>query len=716
MPFEFANLVVLFSAIELSSDAEPELMREVFGNISPAAKAVFYVVATIAMGVFCFGLWRRVRLWRLGRPSGEKFSVGDAARQFVRDVFLQHRVRGRGFASIAHRSLFWGFLVLLVGTILIAVEHILAGALGRPPTDPLFHKGLYYAVFEVILDAFGLVFLGGCFYFLVRRFRRPASLGHNGLDIVVLLSLIVIGVTGYIVEAVRIIYADTPQPGLSFAGYVLAEGFRRGGVDAKNATSIHFALWWVHAIAALGLIAAFPYTRLLHSLAGALNLSTAETKLGHLAAVTMEELEERGTVGVSAITDFDRVQLLQMDACVSCGRCEEVCPAHEAGKPLSPRDVVQDLRGHLTQQGPLLLAKGKSGNDGEIEEPLSIHGDTISAETLWSCTTCSACVVACPLGISPLGMITDLRRNLIAEAELRGAPAASLQKTQRSGNPWGLPAADRFAWADGLDVPTVADNPDFEILYWVGCAAAYDRRIQKVARSVVRLLKAADVNFAVLGPEERCTGESARRMGDEFLFQEMAATNVDTLSRHSVKKIITHCPHCLNSLKQDYSQFDGHYEVTHHSEFLNELVRAGKLPTPAGQGTERNVTYHDPCYLARVGGVTEAPRELVELTLPQTDATKSKPNGISEMPRNRENTSCCGAGGGRMWFDDAPEQRIGKSRVQEVLATGADTVAVSCPFCLVMMTDGIAATDQKVDVRDIAELLAESLELEGASQ
>jgi Fe-S oxidoreductase len=308
----------------------------------------------------------------------------------------------------------------------------------------------------------------------------------------------------------------------------------------------------------------------------------------------------------------------------------------------------------------------------------------------------------CPLGVDPLGMITDLRRNLIGEGQLRGAPATSLQKMQRSGNPWGLPADERDAWATGLEVPTVEDNPQFEILYWVGCAASYDRRIQKVARALVKLLKTAGVNFAVLGPRERCTGESARRMGDEFLFQDLAATNVETLNQHNVKKIITHCPHCLNSFKNDYPQFGGQYEVMHHSQLLVELVDQGKLPDLRNSSPSAKLAYHDPCYLARVQGVVGPPRQLL--------GSGSRTQGsLVEVSRSGSNTSCCGAGGGRMWFDDSPDERTGASRVQELLDTGADALVVSCPFCLTMIGDGVAATSSSAEVKDIAELLTEAL-------
>jgi Fe-S oxidoreductase len=303
-------------------------------------------------------------------------------------------------------------------------------------------------------------------------------------------------------------------------------------------------------------------------------------------------------------------------------------------------------------------------------------------------------------------MITDMRRFLVGEGALRGAPATSLQKTQRSGNPWGLPAEDRFDWAEGLKVSTVAENPDFEFLYWVGCAASYDRRIQRVARSVVTLLNAAGVSFAVLGAEERCSGESARRMGDEFLFQELAAANVETLNRHGVKRIVAHCPHCVNSLLQDYPQMDGRYEVIHHSQLLAQLIEEGRLEAmPEDDSTESGkVTFHDPCYLARAVGVTEAPRQVLGEA-----RCGGKPDQLVELSRNRQQTACCGAGGGRMWFDDTPSERSGAGRVEEIVASGADTVAVACPFCLIMISDGVASSNSDLKVLDISEILADRL-------
>jgi Fe-S oxidoreductase len=563
----------------------------------------------------------------------------------------------------------------------------------------VFHKGVYFGVYEIVTDAFGIAFLAGCAMFLVRRLRAAGSFAKAPSDIAVLVLLIAIGVTGYVVEGLRIIFAETPLPGLSPVGYLTARAMAAGGIETGGAATLHFILWWTHAILALGFIALMPYTRLMHALAGTVNLAIRDHQLGVMKPVSLEEVEATGQIGVARLADFSARQLVELDACVSCGRCQDACPAFEAGKPLSPRNLVQDL---VSVMNVANLAKGEA--DGKADAA-RLPGEVIAAETIWSCTTCGACADICPLGISPMRMITDMRRNLIGEGALRGSPATALQKTDRAGNPWGMSPSERMGWAAGLDVPLASKHSDFEILYWVGCAAAYDRRAQRIARSVVRVLQAAGVNFAVLGPEERCTGESARRMGDELLFRQLAEQNVQTLASRQVRRIVAHCPHCVNSLRNDYPQVGGEFEVVHHSQLLEELVAAGRLPAPPKRDASgAAVTYHDPCYLARAIDTTEAPRAVLAA------ASGGGELPIVELPRNRRNTSCCGGGGGRMWFDDPPAERVGQGRVREIAASGADTVAVSCPFCLIMLGDGLAAEKPGVEVRDIAELLVEAID------
>jgi Fe-S oxidoreductase/nitrate reductase gamma subunit len=683
-----------------------ELTREIYGNIGAISKVVFYICAFASVAICAWGIWRRRQLWRLGRDSGEKIDWKASFTKLRKKVLTQRSVKHtKRKAGKFHAYLFFGFAVLFIGTCLIAVEdwgHLLFGS----GEENLFHKGLYFVIYEIALEIFGVLFVVGCGWFLMRMLRGGGgdTVGYRKADLLLLVSLVLIGVTGFALEGLRIIREATPYPQVSFVGWGFSLLFGAIGMSAENVSGGHFFTWWFHSILVFGFIAALPFTRLLHVVAGTLNLCIVTKKLGHMVPITMEELEETGKTGVEHVNEFTRRQLLSLDACVACGRCTDACPATEAGKPLSPMEIVQDIRGHFNLVAPLL----RKSPDGNSDAP-RLHGDVISADSLWSCTTCNACYSVCPLGVNPLGFITDMRRFQIGDGALGGPPATALQKVQRSGNPWGMPARERFKWSEGLSVPTVNDNPDFEILYWIGCSASYDRRIQKVAHAVVKLLDIAGVNYATLGPEERCTGEFARRMGDEFLFQEQAATNIATLDQHKVKTIITHCPHCLNSLSKDYPQFGGDYEVVHHSVFLSRLIMDGKLAVDAKAAglADGSVTYHDPCYLSRVQRTITEPRALI--------GAAAGNSALTEMPRNGKGTSCCGAGGGRMWFDDGPDERVGRARVAEAIDTGADTIAVSCPFCLTMMSDGAKAQGAKVEVRDVAELLAEAIDDQPAS-
>lgn len=683
--------------------------RETFGNIPNSSQLIFYCLTVVTMAAFAYGIWRRFKLWRQGTPIGvRELIVGNAkqirarvkpgVRRLLTEGLGQKRVRGRGLASWAHIALFAGFMMLFLGTTLLELDHIA----GWISSSLKFHHGTYYVLYEFTLDVFGLLFLVGCSFFLWRRTRRPASVGHRATDWYVLGSFLAIGITGYLVEGLRMVWQAPTGIGAqcSPVGLLIAHAF--SGLSNAGARSLHLSLWWVHSLLVFGFIASLPYTRLLHTLAGPLNLFFARPELGRMTPITMEEVEKTERVGVSAINHFNQQQLLSLDACMECGRCEEACPVHATAKPLSPKKVVQDLKRLMT----LSLTPGAATSNSPAP---ALHDDIIQAETLWSCTACSACVGVCPVRIDPLTLITDLRRNRVGEGTLSGTAATALRRMQSSSNPWGLPAADRANWSEGLGAPTAKENPNFEVLYWIGCAGSYDRRAQRVARAVVKLLKHAGVNFAILGREEKCTGESARRLGDEFLFQELAQANIATLTKYNVRKILAHCPHCLNSLLKDYSQFGGQYEVIHHTQFISQLIQAGRLNVPASAAPENGglVTYHDPCYLARVNGIHEAPRAVLATALGATGETAN----LREMPRNREKTSCCGAGGGRMWMEEDPKQRVSTVRAQEALATGAQTVAVGCPFCLTMMTDGVAAQDSPARVLDVAELLAERLKL-----
>ena len=690
--------------------------RETFGNIPHASVVVFYCLTVVTLAVFANGVWRRFQLWRQGAPiSARDLLAGNlrqiwgklkpGLRRLLTEVLGQARVRGRGLPSWAHVWLFAGFLVLLLGTTLLEIDHLASGI----SQTLKFHQGTYYAAYEFTLDVAGLLFLAGCLLFLWRRTRRPASVGHRGTDWYVIISFLAIGLTGYLVEGLRIAWQHPTgiAAHCSPVGLWISEWF--SAMTEAAARSAHLTIWWVHAVLVFGFIASIPYTRLMHTIAGSLNLFFVRPELGRMVPVTIEDVEKTERIGVNAVNHFTQQQLLSLDACMECGRCEEACPAFATEKPLSPKKMVQDLKGLMGLALSRRSTRLSASHPPASQPPLpALHNETIQAETLWSCTACSACVRVCPVRVDPLTLLTDMRRNRVGESALSGTAATALRRMQSSGNPWGLPAAERANWADGIGVPTAKENPGFEVLYWVGCAGSYDRRAQRVARAFVKLLKHGNVNFAILGREEKCTGDSARRLGDEFLFQELAHANIATLTRYNVRKIVTHCPHCLNSLLKDYPQFGGHYEVVHHTQFLEQLLADGRLKVNGATSQSDGMTYHDPCYLARVNGIHQPARDVLRTA---SGAATSPSIDFREMPRNRDKTFCCGAGGGRMWMEENPKKRVCSVRAKEALDTGAKTVVVGCPFCLTMMTDGIAAQTDSAQVLDVAEILAERMKL-----
>lgn len=652
--------------------------REVFGNIAPWMQVVFYLLMAVSLGSVVWRLWRRARLWQQGQPGGFERDWRVWVSRLVTYALAQKRVHRKSLGALLHLLLFSGFVVLTIGTTLLGIAHY-------GPVN--FHRGWYYLVYELVMEVFGVAFCLGCALALYRRVAcRPRSLGHQQSDWLLLGLLLGAGVTGFLVEALRLQYTQV-TPGLarwSVVGQLLNITLFQDLTPAA-ARGWHLGFWWLHVGLVSALFAALPVTRFLHVITGPLNIAARPSHpMGALLPVKLEAVEQTGRTGVGALPHFRRQQLLSLDACMECGRCEEACPAWRSGKNLSPMTVVTRLRD---------LLPAASGNGR------ALHGETIAAETLWACTMCQACVQECPVLIGHVDLISDMRRFLVGEGGLAGTPAKALTDISRLANPFGQPKGDRMAWAAGLDVPTVESNPGYEYLFWVGCAAAYDPRAQKVARAMVRLLKLAGVNYAVLGRHERCTGDPARRIGDEFLFQEMARTNIATLNGHKARKIVTPCPHCHNTLQNEYSQFGGHYQVQHHSQLLAELLRTGRLESPAASGP--SVTLHDPCYLARVNGEVKATRSVIHAAAGGT---------LREMPNHGKKTFCCGAGGGRMWFEETPAQRVSQLRAREAAATGARKLATACPFCLNMLSDATAAAPaaEQMQVLDIAEMLLEA--------
>jgi Fe-S oxidoreductase/nitrate reductase gamma subunit len=669
--------------------------REVFGNIAPWMRAVFYAMMFASLGLLAWRLLRLFRLYSAGRAGGpEKDPLLWFSRLWTH-VLRQQRVRRRAFAGIMHVLIFSGFVVLTIGTTLLFIAD-------SGPVN--FHHGWYYLGYELTMDLFGVALCVGCCMALYRRaMARPTSLGHAPSDWWMLGLLLALGLTGFLVEALRLHFTTVPTKYARWS--IVAWGIQSlllSPLERSTARQWHLALWWVHAVLVALFFATLPQTRMLHAILGPIHIAARPRRaIGALEPVSIEQVEATGRVGIEQIADLDFQQRLSLDACMECGRCHDACPARATDKPLSPMKLVTDLRGLMHRTGTEQLARDQNGNVP------ALHGQTILAETLWSCTMCQACVHECPVLIGHVDLISGMRRYLVGEGRIDGPPAAAMRQIVGHANPFGIPNEKRLDWSAGLNVPLASENGQFEYLLWVGCAASFDPRAQRIARALVQLLQNAKVSFAVLGGQERCTGDPARRIGDEFLFQESAQHNIELLNRHGVRQIVTPCPHCANTLGNEYPQFGGSYTVLHHSQLLGQLVKRGKLKAP---NVKAAWTLHDPCYLARVLGQTSAPRQVLGIASEECSSTPTTEKNYLELARSGDRTFCCGAGGGRMWFDERPEQRVSHLRAREVVASGAHMLATACPFCLNMMTDGLAGTPggQQVTVRDIAEILLEN--------
>ena len=643
--------------------------REVYWNISHVW--VMYLLFVAAALVFGHGLYRRIAAWRRGRPMRIPFSLARLG-NLAYYGFGQARLLRHYYAGLFHTLLFAGFGLLFVGTLVVMADV----DFGLP-----IMRGAFYLYFQsLILDIAGLCAIVGLTMALCRRlFFKPARLANTWRDAIAAPALLVILVTGYSLHGLRIV--ATQDPWAAWAPISALVGHFYSAVLPANAIRpLHVSLWWFHLVLVLSLMAALPYLKLLHIFTAPLDiyLRPVDRRGAILQPIDLETAEN---FGVKSIEEFTWKGLLDLDACTECGRCQDACPAYASGKPLSPKALILDLR--------TLLEPGA--------EPTPMVGGIIADETLWSCTTCMACMQACPVFIEHVPKIVDMRRYLVME---EGRFPDSMQQAMRSleahGHPYQVAGASRLDWCKDLDVKVLGPGESADTLYWVGCSTALNTRNQKVARAFVEILSNAGVDFGILGNEEHCTGDPARRMGNEYLFQTLAQQNIETLKSHGVRKIVTTCPHCMNSLKNEYAPFGADFEVLHHSELLARLVAEGRVA--GAQSVDQTVTYHDPCYLGRYNGIFDEPREALAAVPGAT---------MVELPRHREQSFCCGAGGGRMWMEEPSEKRVSNLRAREALGTGADVLSVSCPFCMTMLDEAVnnEKNGRDMKVLDIAELL-----------
>jgi len=648
--------------------------------IDAIALAAALVVSATLFGRRALLLYRLVRA---GKPAARFGDVPARAKAEAVVVVGQSKLLQRLLPGLMHAAIFWGFLVLFP-TILIAM----IGAVDPHATLPWLGAQGWYAL---LVDVFALLVLAGVLTaFVIRKVQRPKRFvgSHIGEADLILAMIAGIVITLFLWHSSQIALGLNDYP----ASWAPISGSIAKLLHGALIPYLERAAVWAHVLIILSFLVYLPYSKHLHIVVAALNVYFGRTRArGRLEPIDFEQPEADMRFGSARVTDMTWKQTLDTMSCTECGRCQDVCPAYATGKALSPKLLIMAIRDQAMAEGPKALA------DASYTPP-PIVPNAVTDDIVWDCVTCGACVRECPVGIEHIDHVIDLRRNLVmVESRFPEEAGSMLRDVDRSSNPWGKPQADRTHWADGLGVRVLQPgDPAPDVLFWVGCAPAFDERARQGAVSTAKLMLAAGVDFAILGPREACTGDPARRMGDEYTFQRLAGENVGTLNGAGIKKIVTTCPHCFNSIGNEYPDFGGHYEVVHHTEFLAELVREGKLNPLAG---EQKITYHDSCYLARHNDVRSEPRELV--------AAVGK---AIEMPRNRERTFCCGAGGARMWMEEKRGRPINQERVREAAETGAETLAVACPFCTVMLDDGVRETGAKLKVIDLATLLHEAVE------
>jgi len=656
---------------------------------------LFTIVLLASLLFFGFSARRLLSYLQIGKPE-DRFDRPLRRLQRVMNVaLLQTKLLREPLAGLMHGAIFWGFLALIVAV----VESIGEGITGHFSFRFL---GRIYSLITFTQEIFCVLVVVSVALALWRRFisrvKRLQAGAHGNADAAVILVWIFLIVSTLLLQNAARISLGEYSSGLRYPISSAMAAIFSGNASTDGWSR---AFWWTHIVLVLGFLNYLPYSKHLHVLTSIPNVyfSTLKSR-GALTPIALND-ETATKFGVSDVDDLTWKQLLDGYTCTECGRCDSVCPANLTGKRLSPRKIIVDTRRRTMEKAPL-LAGGVKAEDGSDIMAHSLIDQFITEDELWACTTCMACMYECPVMIEHVDEIVDLRRGLVLNesrfpAELR----STFDNLERNFTPWGFSHSSRADWAEGMDIPRMSDGGDVEVLFWVGCAGAYDARYRKVAQAFSKLLKHAGVKFAILGLEEKCNGDAARRMGNEYLAQTLMAENVEMLNRYAVKKIVATCPHCFHSLKNEYPQFGGNYQVVHHTDFLLGLVEAGKITV--SRPLRETATFHDSCYLARYNGVIDSPRSLLR-SIPEMT--------LAEMPRSKDKGLCCGAGGGRMWMEEKEGKRINIERTEEALSTKAGTVGTACPFCMTMMTDGVKAKEasERVQVKDVAELLWEAVE------
>jgi Fe-S oxidoreductase/nitrate reductase gamma subunit len=671
---------------------------------------VVYLFLGMLISVLLYVPFRRARLYRLGRPTQVLDHLGERLRNAMAFGATAHRVMRDPYAAIYHTCIYSSIIVLSIVTGLLALDH----EVWQPLAGQYFLRGNVYLGYKLVGDLFGVIGIVGVVMALSRRYvtKKPrVRWDVRWEDQAILAGLGFLLLSGIVMQGLRLGADEIPAGHESwshwaFAGWLVAKLFIGLGASAELMRNIHKVLWWTHVPAAFLWLSLIAYTKLGHIVLAPVNgffrtlepygKLTYPTNLLDESAMT----DETASFGAAKVTDLSWKQLFETDVCVRCGRCTNACPSHIAGQPLSPMSIIQNVKMYLSDVGPALADAREQGLPAP-EPSRELVGGAVAEEQLWACRTCGACMQECPVFIEHIPTIVDLRRHLVMDlASIPATAQGALQNIEQRGHPWRGTAFQRTSWMDGMNVPEYTGEQEY--LYWVGCTGSLVERNVPITQGIFRLLMEAGVDFGVLGAQETCNGDPARRLGNEFLFQMQVAANGETFNTLGVKKVITQCPHCFNTFQNEYPDYGVKFEVIHHSVFLQQLIEQGKLKPKNALG--QKVTFHDSCYLGRHNGIYDAPRDLLE-SIPGLD--------LVEMPRNRSKGYCCGAGGGMMWLEETKGQRVNRVRTEEAVATGADVVAVACPFCIQMFEDAIPAVQPEEEGRiramDISELLEASV-------
>ena len=705
--------MMLFGFIPLEGSYD-QPMRVVGANIP--YEWLIYIIMFIPIGLFLYGSYQRIKIWQTGRGDQHRTDNGlKRLWSLLVNTFAQKQVIRKPVVGFNHLFLFWGFIFLFLAT-------IAWGAWSKINFPPMV--GDIYVISSAVVDIFGLLAAIGVVILAVNRYLvKPDRLNDTRpLDGWILLLIFAILVTGYIIEGARIaaqinmspllsdiLYERTASP----VGWAVAQLLV--GTSTASLLLWHRILWWFHMVVAFIFIGALPFTKLWHIFTGMLAYYVRDLEPSHVRMV--HNIEEAEHFGVENIEELGWKDLMDLDACIRCGRCQEACPAYNTGKALNPKiTVIQAMKKHLDAKAPFLLQRASLGDDGSLaltddeaavvdpSPDASLIYEVVTTDVIWECTNCRGCVYHCPMFIEQVDKIIEMRRNLVMwQGDIPTEAQNTFTNLERNYNPWGVGWASRAAWLDERKVRSMVnllpeDGGEFEFLLYGGCAVAFDDRYKRVGEAVVKILDRAGVSFAYLGTEEQCCGDPARRLGNEYLYQTLAAHNIEIFNNYGVKKVICLCPHGYNTLKNDYPQMEGRYEVYHYTEILAQLLAEGRLK-PDSSAAAR-LSYHDSCFLGRHNNIYGSPRSILE----------SAGAHITPLDKSKEFGFCCGAGGGRMFLEEQAAEgfkRINETRTDQLLQEDPEVIAANCPFCLTMLTDGIKAAEREetVQVLDVAEIL-----------